>query len=209
MPSLGTHSESTGTYLGLSGFHLGCFFMPKLLLFLALIFSLPCTALANPKAPHEAPLHGYVCRLEGELKGLRLGFGLSAQFLGGRGTISCIAPGSGRHYHLPVKYRLLGAGPGFDLTWIRSVKITSAGLGLVSSPYHLMGQFAVGAASGITFVKRGIQVQSAISVKKKARGIAFELGLLGERAVGLGARLHGTVLWVKPDRGTEQDSLED
>ena len=160
------------------------------------------------RAPHEKSLHAYVCRFEGELRGLRLGFGISAQFLGGRGSISCIAPATGRHYHLPVKYRLLGAGPGYDLAWVRKVKVTSAGIGVVSSPYHLTGQFAVGAASGATFIKRGIHVQSAISVKKKARGIAFELGFQGERAYGLGARFHGMVLWVKPDAGPDADRTE-
>src|SRR5690606_38074677 len=81
------------------------------------------SALAAAPVEQEKPLHAYVCRFEGELKGLRLGFGLSAQFLGGRGNISCIAPATGRHYHLPVRYRLLGAGPGYDLTWVRHVKV--------------------------------------------------------------------------------------
>lgn len=170
--------------------------------------SIAPVAIADAPSEQEKALHAYVCRFEGEMKGLRIGFGISAQFLGGRGTISCIAPATGRHYHLPVKYRLLGAGPGYDLTWVRKVKLTSAGIGAVSSPYHLTGQFAVGAASGATFIKRGVHVQSAISVKKKARGIAFELGFQGERAYGLGARLHGMVLWVKPDYGPEVDRTE-
>lgn len=66
----------------------------------------------------------------------------------------------------------------------------------------------MGASSGLTFVKKGIHVQSAVSVKKQARGIAFELGFVGERAYGLGARLHGMVLWVKPDYGPEKDLTE-
>lgn len=160
------------------------------------------------RAEKEKSLHAYVCRFEGELRGLRLGFGVGAQYLGGRGVISCIAPATGRHVHLPVKYRLLGAGLGYDLAWVRRVKITSAGFGVVASPFDLTGQFSVGASSGVTFVSRGINVQSAVSVKKKARGISFELGFQGERAIGLGARLHGMLLWVKPANGPERDLTE-
>lgn len=166
------------------------------------LMSLLCLlALASPahaRSPENAPLHGYVCQLEGEMKGLRLGFGIGAQFLGGKGVISCIAPRTGRHYHLPVKFRLLGAGAGFDLNWVRNVRLVTAGFGVVASPYDLTGQYAVGAGTGITFVNRGVGVQSAISLKHKARGISLDVGLAGERAYGLGARLHGMVFWIKP-----------
>lgn len=186
--------------------------MLKLLcsILLSILSAIPCYGAARPALPawraqQEKSLHAYVCRFEGELRGLRLGFGVGAQYLGGRGVISCIAPATGRHVHLPVKYRLLGAGLGYDLAWVRSVKITSAGFGVVASPFDLTGQFSLGASSGLTFVSRGINVQSAVSVKKKARGISFELGFQGERAIGLGARLHGMILWVKPDRGPRKD----
>ncbi len=176
--------------------------MKKILLSLVLLITTPAAAAPVPewRAPQEKSLHAYICHFEGNLRGLRLGFGISAQYLGGRGRISCIAPATGRHIHLPVKYRLLGAGVGYDLTWVRSVKVTSAGVGAVSSPFDLTGQFSVGASSGANLVSRGIQIQSAISVKKKAHGISFELGFQGEKAYGLGARLHGMVLTVKPDR---------
>jgi hypothetical protein len=180
---------------------------------LAILSAIPCygagsQALPDWRVEKEKSLHAYVCRFEGELRGLRLGFGVGAQYLGGRGVISCIAPATGRHVHLPVKYRLLGAGLGYDLAWVRSVKITSAGFGAVASPFDLTGQFSVGASSGVTFVNRGINVQSAVSVKKKARGISFELGFQGEKAVGVGARLHGMVLWVKPLAGPAEGRPE-
>lgn len=154
---------------------------------------------------HHGSLH-YSCRLDGQLRGLKLGWGLGGQYMSGKGAITCVdlRHGQPRKISMPVKVRILGGGIGFDFTIVRSMKFTSGGLGYVHSPMDLTGSFSVGHSAGVTLIKRGYSVNSAISVKKHAKGLAFELGFMGERAYGLGARLHGTVMTVRPLRPNER-----
>lgn len=154
---------------------------------------------------HHGSLH-YSCRMDGQLKGLKLGWGIGGQYMSGKGAITCVdlRHGQPRKIHMPVKVRIIGGGLGFDFTIVRGLKFTSGGLGYVHSPMDLTGSFSVGASSGVTLIKRGYNVNSAISVKKHAKGLAFELGFSGEKAYGLGARLHGTVMTVRPLRPNER-----
>lgn len=160
-----------------------------------------------PKSPgmnngsHHGSLH-YGCRLDGNMRGLKLGWGLGGQYMSGKGMITCVdvRHGNPRKIQVPVKVRIIGGGIGFDFTIVRSMKFTSGGLGYVHSPMDLTGSFSVGKSAGVTLVKRGYSVNSAISVKKHGKGLAFELGFMGEKAYGLGARLHGTVMTVRPLR---------
>lgn len=163
-----------------------------------------------PKNPgmrdgHHGSLH-YSCRLDGQLKGVKLGWFVGGQYMSGKGAITCVdmRHGQPRKIHMPVKVRIIGGGLGFDFTIVRGLKFTSGGLGYVHSPMDLTGSFSVGASSGVTLIKRGYNVNSAISVKKHAKGLAFELGFSGEKAYGLGARLHGTVMTVRPLRPNER-----
>lgn len=155
---------------------------------------------------HHGSLH-YSCRLDGEMRGLKLGWGLGGQYMSGKGAITCvdIRHGQPRKIHMPVKVRIIGGGIGFDFTIVRSMKFTSGGLGYVHSPMDLTGSFSVGKSAGVTLIKRGYSINSAISVKKHGKGLAFELGFAGEKAYGLGARLHGTVMTVRPLRPNERD----
>lgn len=142
-------------------------------------------------------VHAYACHMGGEIKGFKIGFVFGAQYLGGRGMITCIDK-QRRTFNMPVKIRFLGAGLGFDLTYVRQAQLISGGIGHVRSPMDLTGSFSVGKSAGVTLIKRGFNIQSAISVKKHGHGLAFELGFQGEKAYGLGARIHGTVMTIKP-----------
>jgi len=187
--------------------------MKKLILALALISSLPSISFAGGKqdqgqridspnrtqrsARNGVPVGAYACRMQGEVSGVKLGFIFGAQVLGGYGNIICNDQ-RGRRTVLPVRFDIVGGGFSFDLTYVDSAMIVTAGIGYVHSPMDLTGQFSVAASAGTTLITRGYNVQSAVSVKKHARGIGFELGFMGEEAYGLGARLHGLLMFVRP-----------
>src|SRR5690606_37339936 len=128
------------------------------------------------------------------------GWGVAGQYMSGKAMITCSSERQGkmRHVQTPVKVRIVGGGGGFDFTIVRSMKFTTGGLGYVHSAHDFYGSFTVGKSAGVTLIKRGYTVNSAISVKRKARGLAFELGFMSEKAYGLGYRLHGTVMTIKP-----------
>jgi len=189
--------------------------MKKLMLVMGMIVQAAVTSAHAGEAPggktnggeqHHASLH-YSCRLDGTLRGLRLGFGPGAQYMSGRGEIHCVdlRHNVAREIRVPVKVRIVGAGVGLDFTLVRSLRFTSGGLGYVHDPMDLTGSFSVGKQLGGTFVKWGAGVQSAVSVKRHAKGLAFELGFMGEKAYGLGARLHGTIMTVRPLGGDDSD----
>jgi hypothetical protein len=191
--------------------------MKKLILALALSVGLSNLALAGgkgdqgqggkdplpPPAPprFEQPRNGgsakaWSCQLKGQIKGVKIGFIWGAQYLGGRGVLGC-ADRAGRQAQIPVKLRLLGAGWAFDLTYVRKAKLISTGIGYVPSPADLFGSYSVAASAGVTLIKRGYNIQSAISLKSK-RGLGFEVGFQGEKAYGLGVRVHGMIFKIKP-----------
>jgi|GEM_PF-2474808 len=165
---------------------------------------------AKPVDNHHGSLH-YSCRVDANMHGLKLGFGPSAQYMSGKGNIHCVdmRHGQVREINVPVKIRIIGAGVGVDFTIVRSVRMTSGGLGYVHDPMDLTGSFTVGKSAGVTLINRGYSVNSAISVKHHVKGVSYELGFMGERAYGLGARLHGTVMTIRALHSDEMDSDED
>ncbi len=152
--------------------------------------------------PAQARADSYVCKLSGSVNGVALGFVIDGEFIAGHGVFTCVDREGGRAprtIRVPVRLALAGAGLGFDFTIIRSVNLITDGIGEIRDPQDLMGEFSVGASTGVTLINRGYNINSAISVKHRARGIGFEIGFSGERAVGLGARVNGFVLKVKPE----------
>ncbi len=166
-------------------------------LMLALVAAV--TIVSAPQAKADV-LDTYVCKLEGQMRGLRLGFGLGGQLLKGRGEVVCVNENKGLNDRvvIPVKLALVGGGFSFDFNVVREINLVTIGIGKIRSPYDLTGQFSVGPSAGYTLIHNGLAVQSAISVKNRANGLGFEIGLQGERAYGLGARLEGVALLVKP-----------
>jgi len=148
----------------------------------------------------EAAPSLYNCQLRGSMRGFKIGFGLGGQYLSGTGVIRCTenARRSPRTVSMPVRLRIAGGGVGFDFTIVRRVNIITAGIGSVRRPRDLTGSFNVAASAGVTLIRRGYNINSAISVKNRANGVAFEMGFQGERAYGLGARLHGLVMTIRP-----------
>lgn len=174
------------------------------------LFSAPVLAqenmsLENENAPiavagPDAALASYTCSMRGSISGLKLGFIIDGQVLGGDAVIHCVdATRRGlRDVDMPVRVQIIGGGVGFDFTIVHRAHIFSAGIGAVRRPADLLGQYSVAASAGVTLIRRGYNIQSAISVKNRAHGIGFEVGFQGERAFGLGARLNGLVMVVKP-----------
>lgn len=179
--------------------------MKNILVALALLVASPFAALAGDQPDgnegHQ-DLFAYQCRLEGDISGVQLGFGFSGQVMGGRGNISCVDRRNGelRTVNLPVRLTVIGAGPGFDFSIVRRVHFVSGGVGYVHNPMDLTGQFDLAVSAGGTLIDHGGAITSAVSVKKHAHGLAFELGFMGARAYGLGAHVHGMMLFVNPIR---------
>jgi len=167
-----------------------------LALFSGPVFADELEATVNPDAQGAA----YTCDMRGAISGIKLGFFIDGQILGGDAVIHCKdATNSGlRDVSMPVRVRVIGGGVGFDFTIVQRANIISDGIGAVRSPRDLVGQYDVAASAGITLINRGYNVQSAISVKRRGNGVAFEVGFQGEKAIGLGARLNGLVLVVEP-----------
>lgn len=136
------------------------------------------------------------CELGGDMAGVKLGFFFGGQVIRGEGEISCRTEG-GRAARVPVRLAILGGGVGFDFTVVRHVRVVSEGVGGVRAPSELLGSFSVAASAGTTLIDQGHNVDAAISVKSKGKGLGFEVGLLGEDAVGLGARVHGLAFLVE------------
>jgi hypothetical protein len=150
----------------------------------------------------SAKADAWTCEMNGRVSGIKIGFIFGGQIISGNGLISCTGEdNSGNAFtpvKIPVKITILGGGVGFDFTIVRRLNVFSGAVGEVRNPRDLLGQFDVGASAGVTLIKRGYNVSSAISVKNEANGLGFELGMTGERAYGLGARLHGYVMNVEP-----------
>lgn len=148
--------------------------------------------------PSQAGVDTWQCRLEGNIKGAKLGFGLGGQYLGGKGVVRCV---DGNDFQnvvvVPVKMKLIGGGWGFDFTIVKSVQVVSAGIGNLSGPEAFFGSFKVGATAGATLIDQGINADAAIRLSKN-NSFGLELGLIGEDALGLGVRLHGLVFLVQP-----------
>ncbi len=179
--------------------------MKNLILALTLFITAPLAFAGDaPKQMEneDGGVFAYSCRLDGEMNGVRLGLGFSAQVMGGRGMIRCIDKRHGdvREVNVPVRITVLGAGPGADLSVVKHVRVTTGGLGLVHNPKDLTGHFSLAGSAGVTLIDRGYGVQSAVSVKRHGHGVSFEMGFMGEEAYGLGARLHGMVMFVNPIR---------
>ena len=136
------------------------------------------------------------CEIGGDMAGVKLGFFFGGQVIRGEGEISCSTEG-GRESRVPVRLAILGGGVGFDFTIVRQVRIVSEGVGGLRGPADLLGAFSVAASAGTTLIHQGHNVDAAISVKGKGRGLGFEVGMIGEDAVGLGARVHGLAFLVE------------
>jgi hypothetical protein len=151
-------------------------------------------------ATPEADAAAYTCDLRGAISGVRLGFFIDGQILGGDATIHCTDAVHHRlrDVNMPVRVRVIGGGVGFDFTIVQRVNLRTAGIGAIRNPRDLLGQYNVAASAGLDLINRGISVQSAISVKHRAHGLAFEVGFQGEKAIGLGARLNGLIFLVEP-----------
>lgn len=131
------------------------------------------------------------CQLGGDMSGVRLGFFFGGQVIRGQGEVSCVAK-NGRTARVPVRLAVFGGGAGFDFTVVRQVRVVSESVGGLRAPSDLLGSFSVAASAGATLIDQGHAVDAAISLEGKGgRSLGFEVGLVGEDAIGLGARVHG------------------
>jgi hypothetical protein len=149
-----------------------------------------------PKAEANI-VDNWSCRLDGEISGLRLGFGLGGQYLNGFGMINCVqANDPSVMARQPVELTVLGGGAStFDFTVVESMRIVTAGIGRVGSPESFLGQYGVQASASANLIARGVGANAAVKVTNDY-GFGFEMGFQGEKAWGIGARLHGLVFVI-------------
>jgi hypothetical protein len=153
-------------------------------------------------AAAPAKADGWSCQLVGEMSGVKLGFIFGGQVIRGDGEVRCTSSQGSESLgvSVPVRLSLVGGGIGFDFTIVRHVGVISAAIGEVLNPRDMLGQFSVATSAGVTLINQGHNVDSSFTVQHKARDVGFEVGLIGEDAVGLGARLHGLVFVIEPRR---------
>lgn len=137
----------------------------------------------------------YTCRLSGNISGASVAFVFGGQILEGPGRLSCVNGLTGETMRYPVTLRLAGAGVGFDLTAIRSVRVYSSGIG-VNDPQSLYRSFGVGATAGANLIRSGVSYDAAVRASES--GLNFELGFQGKEILGLGAHLYGMIFSVRP-----------
>ncbi len=142
----------------------------------------------------------WTCDLNGNISGLGISVFFGGQIIGGKGMITCKTTDGKSVQRLPVYLRFISAGVGFDFTIINKMQIIALGIGVTDGPQALVGEFAVGATAGATFITKGVDVTAAVKVERKD-GLGFEVGMIGKEAVGLGVHLHGMVFTIEALKG--------
>lgn len=153
------------------------------------------SSLADARA---ASIDNWECRMKGNISGLKLGFGIGGQFLSGDGAVYCSqSDNPNLVVKQPISITILGGGiTFFDITYVKAVKVVTAGIGRVSGPESLMGEYKISASAGGTLINRGLNVDIALAANSDS-GFGFEVGLQGEKAYGLGLRLYGLLLLIE------------
>ena len=145
----------------------------------------------------HADVETWTCDMSGEVAGLGLSWGLGGQIIRGEGDLSCKSS-RGDSVEIPVKMRFYSFGFGFDVSFIESMQVVSAGIGPVEDPMSLMDTYSVGATAGATLIERGIDFDAVVKVSSDEDDFGFEVGLMGRDVYGLGVRLQGMLFRVKP-----------
>ncbi len=138
---------------------------------------------------------GYTCSLDGSIHGASIGFVISGQVLGGDGRLTCRNENNGRIDERDVRLHLVGGGVGFDFTVVKSVRIHAVSIETGRGIDDVRGSFNVGAIAGAQILTDGVSVDTSLKLSRD--GLGFDLGLIGEDAVGLGVRLQGMVFSVE------------
>ncbi len=135
----------------------------------------------------SAPL--YTCKLAGSIRGHSIAIGIGGQYLHGNGVLSCVNNIVGDVVSLPVHMEMFGAGIGIDFTFIKGMRVYSAGIG-ANDPHDFVRSYNIGATAGGTLIAAGLDFDAAIRAAGSG-GFGFEVGMTGKNAVGLGAHLYG------------------
>ena len=157
-------------------------------------------ARANDGAPNY-PSHGtsgnttYTCALRGEIAGASIGVILGGEYISGPGVITCRSGDNTQT--VPVRMRLIGFGPAFDLSIIRSIEIRSANVQVTGGTDALLTNYSLGATAGATLIHAGVEFDAAAKVSG-AGGVSFELAFQGRDVLGLGAHLYGMGFSIEP-----------
>ena len=137
----------------------------------------------------------YSCNLSGEIAGASIGVFLGGEYISGPGMITCRSGSSVRS--LPVRMKLVGFGPAFDLTIIKSIRVSTVDVGIVGGPEAFIHSYSIGGTAGATLINQGVEFDAAVKVAA-AGGLTFELGLQGRDVLGLGAHLYGMAFSIEP-----------
>ncbi|MBX3039871.1 MAG: hypothetical protein KF789_04070 [Bdellovibrionaceae bacterium] len=148
-------------------------------------------AFSPAQAQQQAPL--WNCHITGNVSGGSIGFIVGFKAVSGPGWITCQSATS--QVQIPVQLGFYGAGLAFDLSYVKSMEVHSANIGVAGTPEALIGRYSLGANIGATLISRGINADAAFVVSKP--GASFALGLIGEEAYGLGVRALGRYFEVR------------
>lgn len=143
----------------------------------------------------EAAPTAYSCYLDGSAKGLSISIGFGAQVIRGDGVVTCTSS-EGETFTKPVKLGFYSAGIGFELAYIKSMRVRSSKIRIYDGPESFIGEYDIGATAGITLINQGLDFDAAVEVTADD-GFGFEVAMIGKDVIGLGAKLHGMVFAIK------------
>lgn len=160
---------------------------------LAISMFFAALAAFNPaKAQNQSPV--WTCNISGNVSGGSIGFIVGIKAVSGPGWLECRS--LTHSVKVPVEIGFFGAGLAVDLSYIRSMRVVSADIGVAGDPESLIGRYSVGANIGATLIAIGVNADAAFVVSRP--GASFTLGLIGEEAYGLGVRILGRVFEIRP-----------
>lgn len=158
------------------------------------LLALPLALLMAFTPSAEAAPTGYECYLDGTAKGLSISIGFGAQVIRGDGVVTCTSDEG--TFTKPVKLGFYSAGIGFELAYIKSLRVRSSKIRIYDGPESFIGEYDIGATAGVTLINQGLDFDAAIEVTADD-GFGFEVAMIGKDVVGLGAKLHGMVFAIK------------
>lgn len=164
--------------------------LQKLLSISAFLAALAAFHPANAQV--QTPI--WSCTISGEVSGGSIGFIVGLKAVSGPGWLDCAS--ATHRVRVPVELGFYGAGLAFDLSYIRSMQVLSADIGVAGEPEALIGRYSVGVNIGATLIAAGINADAAFVVSRP--GASFTVGLIGEEAYGLGVRVLGRVFEIRP-----------
>ncbi|MCC6137035.1 MAG: hypothetical protein IT287_00250 [Bdellovibrionaceae bacterium] len=134
----------------------------------------------------------WVCSLEANASGVSVGLFFNVTDVKGEGEIKCSRPEDKMNVTVPVAIQLGGLGFGLGFSKIKELKVYTLNVG-VADPSDMLGEFNAGLEAAVTVVEAGAGVMVGVQADS---GLAFDLGVVGQKAKGLNIKVGGFVLEI-------------